>query len=246
MNFTKYNTSAETSVKYDEGLRSYMLKIYNLMTIALAITGCVSFMAGNSQVFFSIIYSKTSNGVGLSALGWIIMLSPLFMVMFLSYKIQSMSAKAAQMMFWVYSVLMGLSLAPIFLAYTSESIARTFFITASAFGAMSLYGYTTKKDLTSFGSFLMMGVIGIFIASIANIFLASSGLSFAISVIGVLVFTGLTAYDTQVLKQMYLQSARMNSEMTDKIAIHGALRLYLDFINLFIMLLRFFGATRRD
>ncbi len=246
MNFTKYNTSAETAVRYDEGLRSYMLQIYNLMAIALAITGLVSFVAGNSQVFFTMIYSKTANGLGLSPLGWMIMLSPLFVVMFLSYKIQSMSVQAAQMTFWLYSVLMGLSLAPIFFAYTQESIARTFFVTASAFGAMSLYGYTTKKDLTSFGSFLMMGVIGILIASVVNMFLASSGLSFAISIVGVLVFTGLTAYDTQALKQIYLQSARMDSEMTSKIAIHGALRLYLDFINLFVMLLRFFGTSRRD
>lgn len=246
MNFTKYNTSAETALRYDEGLRSYMLQIYRFMAIALAITGFVSFTAGNSEAFFSIIYSKSANGADLSPIGWIVMLSPLFVVMFLSYKINSMSLKAAQTTFWIYSVLMGLSLAPIFLAYTGESIARTFFVTASAFGAMSLYGYTTKKDLTSFGSFLMMGLIGILIASLVNIFLASSGLSFAISVIGVLIFTGLTAYDTQNLKQIYLQSARMDSEMTSKIAIYGALRLYLDFINLFIMLLRFFGTARRD
>lgn len=245
MNFTKYNTSAETSIKYDEGLRAYMLQIFNLMAIALATTGVVAYVAGSSQGFFSMIYTQSANGVGLSPLGWMIMLSPLFMVMFLSYKINSMSVQAAQFTFWVYSVLMGLSLAPIFLAYTGESVARTFFVSASAFGAMSIYGYTTKRDLTGFGSFLMMGVIGILIASVVNIFMVSSALSFAISVIGVLVFTGLTAYDVQSLKGIYLQSARMDSEAVNKVAIHGALRLYLDFINLFIMLLRLVG-TRRD
>ena len=245
MNFTKYNTSAETSVKYDEGLRAYMLQIFNLMTIALAITGVVSYMAGNSQAFLSLMYSQNANGgMSLSGLGWLIALAPLFMVFFLSYSINKMSVQAAQMIFWVYSMLMGLSLAPIFQAYTGESIARTFFVSASAFGAMSIYGYTTKKDLTSFGSFLMMGVMGILLASVVNLFLGSEGLGFAISVIGVLVFTGLTAYDVQSLKAIYLQSARMGSDMQSKIAIHGALRLYLDFINLFLMLLRLMGSRR--
>lgn len=244
MNFTKYNTSAETSIKYDEGLRAYMLQIFNLMTIALAITGVVSYVAGNSSAFISAMYTQSANGMSLSPIGWLIMLAPLFMVFFLSAKINSMSVQAAQMTFWAYSTLMGLSLAPIFLAYTGESIARTFFVTASVFGSMSIYGYTTKKDLTSFGSFLMMGVIGIVIASLVNLFLQSSALGFAVSVIGVLVFTGLTAYDVQSLKNMYLQSARMDSETAAKIAIHGALRLYLDFINLFIMLLRLFGGRR--
>lgn len=246
MNFTKYNTSAEVSVKYDEGLRAYMLQIFNLMTLALAITGVAAYVAGNSQGFFNMIYAQGANGsVGLTPMGWMVMLAPLFMVFFLSYKIMSMSVKAAQITFMAYSVLMGLSLAPIFLAYTGESIARAFFVTSSVFGVMSIYGYTTKKNLASFGSFLMMGLIGILIASVVNLFMESSALSFAISVIGVLVFTGLIAYDTQSLKEMYFQAARMSNEMQSKIAIHGALRLYLDFINLFIMLLRLFG-TRRD
>lgn len=244
MNFTKYNTSAEISVRYDEGLRAYMLQIFNLMTIALGITGVVSYVAGNSEAFISAMYAANANGgMSLSPIGWMIILAPLFMVFFLSAKINSVSVQAAQMLFWGYSVLMGLSLAPIFLAYTGESIARTFFVTASVFGSMSIYGYTTKKDLTSMGSFLIMGGIGVAIASLVNLFLASSA-SFAISVIGVLVFTGLTAYDIQSLKNIYLQSARMDSEMAAKIAIHGALRLYLDFINLFIMLLRLFGGRR--
>jgi uncharacterized protein len=244
MNFTKYNASAETSVKYDEGLRAYMLQIFNFMSIALAITGVVSYMAGNSQAFLSIMYTQSETGMSLSLTGWVIMLAPLFMVFFLSAKIHSISAQSAQLLFWAFSVLMGLSLAPIFLAYTGESIARTFFVTSSVFGSMSIYGYTTKKDLTSWGSFLMMGVMGILLASVVNMFMASSGLSFAISVIGVLVFTGLTAYDVQSLKNIYLQSARMDRETSTKIAIHGALRLYLDFINLFLMLLRLFGGRR--
>ena len=240
MNFTKYNTSAETSVKYDAGLRSYMLSIFNLMAIALTITGLVSFFAGNSDVFKSMIYTST----GVSPMGWIIQLAPLFVVIFLSYRIQKMSLQAAQLTFWIYSVLMGLSLAPIFYIYTGESIARTFFVSASVFGAMSIYGYSTKKDLTSFGTFLMMGVIGILVASVVNLFLASSGLSFAISVIGVLIFTGLTAYDVQKLKNIYFYTAGFDADSNAKLAIHGALTLYLDFINLFIMLLRLVGSRR--
>jgi FtsH-binding integral membrane protein len=244
MNFTKYNVSAESSVQYDMGLRAYMLRIFNLMTMALAITGLVAAYASTSQAFLSIMYSQTSTGMGLSAIGWVIQLAPLFMVFFLSVKIQSMSVQAAQMTFWVYAVLMGLSLSSIFLAYTGESIAKTFFITASVFGAMSIYGYSTKKDLTSFGSFLMMGVIGLVLASVVNIFLQSSALGFAVSVVGVIAFTGLTAYDVQKLKNIYVYSARMDKDAAAKLAVHGALTLYLDFINLFIMLLRLMGSRR--
>lgn len=244
MNFTKYNTSAETSIQYDLGLRSYMIKIFNLMAGALALTGLFAFFAGNSETFMSMMYTEKANGVGLSPLGWMIQLSPLFIVMFFSYKLNSLSYQAAQIIFWGYSALMGLSLSPIFLAYTGESIARAFFTSASVFGAMSIYGYTTKKDLTSFGSFLFMGVIGIVIASLVNLFMASSALSFAISVVGVLLFTGLTAYDVQKLKNFYIYGARGNEEVTNKIAISGALTLYLDFINLFIMMLRLFGSRR--
>lgn len=245
MNFTKYNTSAEISAKYDEGLRAYMIQIFNLMALALAVTGVCALFAGNSESFISMMYSKTENGgMGISPLGWIIQLSPLFIVLFFSYKINSISAQSAQAIFFVYSIMMGLSLAPIFLMYTGESIARAFFITASTFGAMSIYGYSTKKDLTAFGSFLMMGVIGIVIASLVNLFMASSALNFAISVVGVLLFTGLTAYDVQKLKNAYLSSAGLDGEISRKMAISGALTLYLDFINLFIMLLRLFGSRR--
>lgn len=246
MNFTRYNTSAETSLKYDLGLRAFMIQVFNFMTVALALSGIVAYIAGNSSAYMSMLYTESANGgVGMSALGWMIQLSPLFVVFIFSSKIRTMTFQNAQIVFWLFAVLMGLSLAPIFLAYTGESIARTFFVTASVFGSMSIYGYTTKRDLTGFGSFLIMGVFGIMIASLVNIFFASSGLSFAISLVGVLLFTGLTAYDVHMLKNMYLYSGNMSDENAKKLALNGALSLYLDFINLFIMLLRFMG-NRRD
>jgi hypothetical protein len=170
------------------------------------------------------------------------MLAPLGLVFWLSAGIDRMSAGTAQLLFWVYAGLMGLSLAGIFLVYTGASIARVFFITGGTFAAMSLYGYTTKRDLTQFGSFLMMGLIGIIIASLVNIFIASSALQFAISVIGVLVFVGLTAWDTQQIKEMYVASD--DGQLAGKKSIMGALRLYLDFLNLFLMLMQLFGQRR--
>jgi len=215
----------------DEGLRAYMLRVYNYMASALALTGVVAYAVANTEVLYNAIF-----GTGLA---WVVILAPLGMVFFLSARVNKMSVTAAQATFWVFAALMGMSLASIFVIYTQESIARVFFITAGTFGAMSLYGYTTKKDLTGWGSFLMMGLIGIIIASIVNIFLASSAMHFAISVIGVLVFVGLTAYDTQKIKESY--AASDSGEVASKKAIMGALRLYLDFINLFLMMLRLFG-----
>jgi FtsH-binding integral membrane protein len=171
------------------------------------------------------------------------MLAPLGFVFFLSARIQSMSTGAAQATFWAFAAVMGLSMASIFLVFTGASIARVFFITAGTFGAMSLYGYTTKRDLTNWGSFLFMGLIGVIIASLVNIFLASSALAFAISVIGVIVFVGLTAYDTQQIKEMYYEGD--GADVMTKKTIIGALRLYLDFINLFVMLLQLFGQSRQ-
>ena len=191
-------------------------------------------LGANTPVLMNAIYG--------TPLMWVVMLAPLGMVIFLSAKIQTMSAAAAQATFWIFSVLMGMSLASIFVIYTGTSIARVFFITAGVFGAMSLYGYTTKRDLTGWGSFLFMGLIGIILASIVNWFLQSSALEFAISVIGVLVFVGLTAYDTQKIKNEYV--ATDSGELMAKKSIMGALRLYLDFINLFIMLLQLFGQRR--
>ena len=228
---TTINRTVERAV-IDEGLRGYMLKVYNYMASALALTGIVAYGVANTPVLRDAIFG--------TPLMWVVMLAPLGIVFFLSAKIRTMSASAAQTTFWVFAVLMGMSLASIFMVYTGTSIARVFFITAGLFGTMSLYGYTTKRDLSGWGSFLFMGLIGVIIASIVNWFLASSALEFAISVIGVLVFVGLTAYDTQRIKEMYAQSD--STAVMSKKAIMGALRLYLDFINLFLMLLRLFGG----
>jgi FtsH-binding integral membrane protein len=220
--------------RIDEGLRSYMLSVYNYMGLGLALTGLVAFFVASTPALYGPIFG--------TPLKWVVMLAPLGFVFFLSAKIQTMSLSAAQITFWLFAAVMGLSMASIFLVFTGASIARVFFITAGTFGAMSLYGYTTKRDLTNWGSFLFMGLIGVIIASLVNIFVASSALQFAISVIGVIVFVGLTAYDTQQIKEMYHELD--SSDMMGKKTIMGALRLYLDFINLFVMLLQLFGQTR--
>ncbi len=228
-------TRAEAeAAEIDVGLRSYMLRVYNYMASGLALTGIVAYVVANTPALMQAIYG--------TPLMWLVMLSPLAFVLFLSFRIHRMRASTAQLVFWLFSGVMGLSLASIFIVYTQTSIARVFFITAGTFAAMSLYGYTTKKDLSGWGSFLFMGLIGIIIAMVVNIFLASPALYFAISVIGVLVFTGLTAYDTQRIKEMYLASD--TAEISSKKAIMGALRLYLDFINLFIMLIQLLGQRR--
>jgi len=221
-------------VDIDVGLRDYMLRIYNYMASGLALTGIVAYVFAQSGLYIAIARTP---------LIWLVMLAPLGLVMWLSYGINRMQASTAQAIFWVYAALMGVSLASVFLVFTGESVARVFFITAGTFGAMSLYGYTTQRDLSQWGSFLFMGLIGIIIASLVNIFLASSALQFAISVIGVIVFTGLTAYDTQQIKEMYFEND--DAQTAGKKAIMGALRLYLDFINLFMMLMQLLG-TRRD
>lgn len=229
---------------YDTGLRTYMLRIYNYMASALALTGIVALGASKSEAFLSALYNvQNGHVVGMSGFGWLVAFAPLGLVLWLSMGINRLSTTAAQAIFWVYSALVGLSLTSIFLIYTGESIARTFFVTAGTFGAMSLYGYTTKKDLTGMGHFLIMGLIGLIIASVVNMFLHSSGLAFATSVIGVLIFVGLTAYDTQKLKGMYYQVAG-NADALAKVSIMGALSLYLDFINMFMYLLRFMGDRR--
>ncbi|MCS7267585.1 MAG: Bax inhibitor-1/YccA family protein [Geminicoccaceae bacterium] len=220
--------------RIDEGLRSYMLSIYNYMGLGLALTGLTAFVVATSPALMALIFG--------TPLKWVVMLAPLGFVFFLSARVHRMSVGAAQIAFWAFAVAMGLSLASIFLVFTGTSIARVFFITAATFGAVSLYGYTTKRDLSRFGSFLVMGLIGIVIASLVNLFLGSSALQFAISVIGVLVFTGLTAWDTQRLKEEYVES--LGEELVAKNAILGALSLYLNFINLFVMMLQLFGQNR--
>ena len=234
-----YASATRTEAGYvDEGLRSFLLRVYNYMAIGLAVTGVAAFGTAAMAVSNG---QLTSFGYALyaSPLKWVVMLAPLGFVFFLSARINSMSVSAAQLTFWAFAALMGLSLSSIFLVFTGESIARVFFLTAATFGAMSLYGYTTKRDLSGMGSFLFMGLIGIILASIVNIFIGSSAIQFAVSVIGVLIFTGLTAYDTQQIKEMYYVGD--DGTVAGRKAISGALRLYLDFINLFMMLLQLFG-----
>ena len=240
-------TKTTDQVVIDEGLRAYMLKVYNYMTTGLLLTGLVAYFFGKASIVtneLGQIIGTTSIGAMLfdSPLKWVVMLAPLGFVFYLSARINKMSVSSAQITFWIFSAIMGLSLASIFIVYTQASIARVFFISSGTFAAMSLYGYTTKKDLTKLGGFLFMGLIGIIIASLVNLFFQSSALHFAISVIGVLVFVGLTAYDTQSIKNMYY--AGDSESVGGKKALMGALRLYLDFINLFIMLLRLFGQRR--
>jgi FtsH-binding integral membrane protein len=231
----------------DQGLRAYMIRVYNYMASGVAITGVVAY-----AIYAMSVVTGTDGAVaGLTAFGnlmfasafkWVVIFAPLAMVFYLSFRISNMSLTTAQICFWVFSALMGASISSIFLVYAGESIARVFFITAASFGALSLWGYTTSKDLSGWGSFLFMGLIGIIIASLVNLFIASSALQFAVSVIGVLVFAGLTAYDTQQIKEMY--SVNDDGTVAGRKAVMGALRLYLDFINLFLMLLQLFGDRR--
>ena len=251
MEFNRQNIRSKTSVSeqvaIDEGLRTYMLKVYNYMSSGIFLTGFISLLLFKLSVVTNsegAITGLTGIGNALynSALMWVVMLAPLGVVFYMSFGINKMSSSKAQTTFWIFAALMGASLSSIFLIYTGASITRVFFITAGTFAAMSIYGYTTKKDLTRLGSFLMMGLIGIIIASIVNIFMKSTMMYFVISIIGVLIFVGLTAYDTQKIKNMYLVSD--SGEVMGKKAVMGALTLYLDFINLFIMLLRLFGQRR--
>jgi len=255
MEFNKQNIQSKTTTvethAIDEGLRAYMLKVYNFMASGVLLTGFISLLVfeisggmeitlgpsgltGLTDPFGQLVFN--------SGFKWIVMLAPLGIVMYMSFGISKMSASKAQMTFWIFAALMGASLASIFVVYTQMSIARVFFITAGTFGAMSIYGYTTKRDLTKLGSFLMMGLFGIIIASIVNMFMQSGMMHYIISILGVLIFVGLTAYDTQKIKNMYLVSD--TGEIMGKKAVMGALTLYLDFINLFIMLLRLFGQRR--
>ncbi|NBB49347.1 BAX inhibitor (BI)-1/YccA family protein [Rhizobium sp. CRIBSB] len=226
-----YGAQAQSAALFDEGLRTHMLRVYNYMGLGLVITGIVAFVVSQTPALYVPIFS--------TPLKWVVMLAPLAFVFFFSFRIHAMSAATAQMAFWAFAAVMGLSLSSVFLVFTGTSIARTFFITATMFGAMSLYGYTTKRDLSKFGSFLMMGLIGVVIASIVNIFLGSSALQFAISVIGVVVFVGLTAWDTQNIKEQYAEN--VDQESQQKLAVFGALSLYLNFVNLFQLLLSLTG-----
>jgi uncharacterized protein len=250
----RYGASVGSAVSaIDEGLRAHMLRVYNYMGIGLLITGVLAYATYSLATTTdpSAAVATLGNGVMLTSLGtaiysgilmWVIMLAPLGLVFFLSFRINRLSVGAAQLSFWAFAVLLGISLSSIFIVYTATSITQVFFISAAMFGAMSLWGYTTKRDLTGMGSFLMMGLIGVIIAMVVNLFLASSALGFAISVLGVLIFVGLTAYDTQKIKEMY--SVNDDGTVSGRKAIMGALTLYLDFLNIFLFMLQLFGDRR--
>lgn len=227
----------------DEGLRQYMIRIFNYMGLGLGLTALAAWVTLHSPLLGLMFnYSATANSVGLSALGWIITFAPLLMVFAFMGMINRCSIGTLQLMFWAYCAVMGISLSNVFLLYSGASITRVFLISAATFGALSLYGYTTKRDLTKIGSFMYMGLIGLIIASVVNIFMQSSGLYFALSYIGVVVFLGLTAYDMQKLKSIYYELGSEDS--LSRAAIAGALSLYLDFINLFLSLLRIMGDRK--
>jgi FtsH-binding integral membrane protein len=247
---TRVVAGSRTDAAIDQGLRAYMLKVYNLMALGLVITALAALgtvwlaTTGDPAAAVATLPNGkmlTSFGMAIyaSPLKWVVIFAPLALVFFLGFRVHRMSLQAAQTTFWAYAALVGLSLSSIFLIYTSASIVQTFFVTAASFGALSLWGYTTKRDLTAMGSFLIMGVFGIIIAMLVNIFLQSSALQFAISAIGVLVFAGLTAYDTQKIKEMYFEGDDVL--VAGRKAIMGALSLYLDFLNLFTFLLSFLG-----
>ena len=232
---------ARAGVAVDEGLRAYMLGVYNYMAAGVALTGITAYLTSMMAVSNGAL-TPFGEAIYMSPLKWVVMLAPLGFVLYMSFRAQTMTVGAAQIAFWLFAAVMGVSLSSIFLVFTGQSITQIFFITAATFGALSLWGYTTKRDISAWGSFLFMGLVGIIIASLVNLFLQSSALMFAISVIGVLVFVGLTAYDTQKIKEWYVASD--DGATMGKKAIFGALNLYLDFINLFLMLLRLFGSSR--
>lgn len=232
----RYNTAYQTgtatqTAEFDEGLRAYMLKVYNYMASGVLLTGIIAMLVGSSPALLNTIHG--------SGLSFVVTLAPLAFILVMSFGAHKMKSSTLQMIFWAFAVVMGLSLSWIFVRYTGTSIARTFFVTAASFGALSLYGYTTKRSLSGMGTFLFMGLIGIIIASIVNFFFASSMMAFIINVAGVLVFAGLTAYDTQRIKESYYMMA--TGEAVAKGAIMGAVNLYLDFVNLFMFLLSFLG-----
>lgn len=233
----KFDQTTRTSANawdIDAGLRTYMQRVYNFMALGLGITGITAYLTSQSPEMMQLIFG--------TPLAYVVLFAPLAMVFFMSARIHKMSFANAQTLFWIYSGMLGLSLASIFMVYTGESITKVFFITSGMFAGTSLYGYTTQRDLSKFGSFLFMALIGIIIASVVNMFMHSGPMQFAISVLSVLIFTGLTAYDTQMIKEIYY--ANDDSETSGKKALFGALRLYMNFLNLFLALLHLFGNRR--
>jgi len=238
--YTATNYKFNERTNFDGGLREYFLKVYSFMSLGLLITAISAFAVLNIPALTQMMFNTQHGSIGLTGLGQVVSFSPLLMSVYFAYKFNDMTVESVKLWFGVYAVLMGMSLSSLGLIYTGTSIVRTFFICSSMFGAMSIYGYSTKKDLTAMGSFMFMGLIGILICSVVNIFLQSAALEFALSIIGVVVFTGLIAYDTQKLKALYYAGGNNN----EKLGLMGAFILYLDFINLFVFLLRFMGSKR--
>jgi FtsH-binding integral membrane protein len=235
----------------DEGLRAYMLRVYNWMASGLLLTGIVAYLIASTpavaELFYTVVRTPRGLATAPTILGWVAMFAPLAFILVLSFGINRMSKTAAQALFWAFAGVMGASMANIFVIYTKTSIASTFFVCAAMFAAMSLIGYTTKRDLTKMGSFMLMGLIGIILASLVNLFLASPALAFAISVLGVVIFCGLTAWDTQRIKNDYVEFAYAEgTELAGKRSVMDALALYLNFINLFQFLLQFLGQRNQE
>jgi len=238
------NTYTDTRKGFDEGLRQYFLSVYNYVALALAVTGLAAFASLNFEPLMNLIYivGPGKQLMGVTGFGWLVNFAPLFLSLYFFMGFANMDLPKAQMVFWIYAATMGISLSYLGLIYTGQSIVKTFFICASSFAGMSIYGYSTKKDLTSMGSFMVLGLIGIIIASLINMFLQSSAIYYATSFLGIFIFMGLIAWDTQKLKVIYYQAG--GGLMGQKMAIAAALTLYMDFINLFIYMLRFFGDRR--
>lgn len=219
---------------YDAGLRAFMLGVYNYMAMGLALTGVVALFVASSPDLMMALFS--------GPMKYVVIFAPIGLVMYLSFRIDAMTASTAQTVFWIYAAVMGLSLSTVFMVYTGASVAKVFFVTAASFAGLSLYGYTTKTNLSAFRTFFFMGLIGLMVGGIVNMFLHSSGFDFLLSAAGVLIFAGLTAYDTQTIRNSYTGTG--DGDAAKKLSIMGALRLYLDFINLFLYLLRFMGDRR--
>src|SRR5688500_18474612 len=241
--FNRAGTVADQAA-FDVGLRAHMVRVYNYMASGLALSGIVAVGLFSSSELASLFFEVTPNGrvVGLNALGWVAILAPLGLLLFTSFRAAKMSLGAVQAVYWAVTALMGVSLSLLLFRYTGASVARTFFVTAAAFGALSLYGYTTKRDLSAMGKFLFMGLIGLILAGLVNMIWPSGTMSFIISAAGVLIFSGLIAYDTQKIKEQY--AGAWGTDTAEKVAIFGALSLYLDFVNLFQFLMSFLGQER--
>jgi FtsH-binding integral membrane protein len=244
-NFGTFNRAGTVAdqASFDVGLRAHMVRVYNYMASGLALSGIVAFGLFSSPELASLFFQvQAGRVVGLNILGWIAIFAPLGLLLLVSFRAAAMSTAAVQAVYWTVTALMGVSLSLLLFRYTGASVARTFFVTAAAFGALSLYGYTTKRDLTAMGKFLFMGVIGLILAGIVNMIWPSGTMSFIISAAGVLIFSGLIAYDTQKIKEQY--SEAWGTDMIEKVAVFGALSLYLDFVNLFQFLMSFMGQSR--